>query len=65
MKPDLEAIEADLQAAKRDGFIQAGLEGLARLVWQVRKSYAIAKRAEAKGRLRESQRRLNDRRRGR
>jgi len=61
MRPDLEEIDADLRAAKRDGFLQAGIEGLARLVWQVRKSHAIAKRAELKERLRESQERLNER----
>lgn len=61
MKQNLEAIEADLHAAKRDGFIQTGLEGLARFVWQVRKSHAIAKRAGWKERLKACQERLNER----
>jgi hypothetical protein len=61
MKPDFEGIDADLQAAKRDGFLRVGVEGLSRLVWQVRKSHAIAKRAGWKERLRACQEHLNER----
>lgn len=62
---NLENIDSDLQAAKRDGFLNAGIEGLSRLVWQVRKSYEIAKKAERKSKLRAKKKRSNGRRRGR
>jgi hypothetical protein len=61
MNSDFEGIDADLQAAKRDGFLRVGVEGLSRLVWQVRKSHAIAKRAGWKERLRACQEHLNER----
>ena len=61
MNSDFEGIDADLQAAKRDGFLRVGVEGLSRLVWQVRKSHAIARRAGRKERLRACQEHLNER----
>jgi len=63
MKSNLESIDADLHAAKRDGLMNHAvpLESLSVMIWHVRKSHENAYRASMRDRLKIIQKDLYER----